>query len=105
MPAISLRLPEDIEARLTEEARLEGCARSEVVREAIAEYLARRERERFMAEMVAEARRAYSDPAIRREAQEMAEEAIVTGNEAMDIAEGREPGEPWPEETGEKWWR
>ena len=105
MAAISVRLPDDIEGQLNHEARLEGRPRSEVVREAIAEHLRRREKERFMAEMVAEARRAYSDPAIRQEAYEMAEEAIESGNEAMDIAEGREPGEPWPEETDEKWWR
>ena len=105
MPTISLRLSDEIEAQLIHEAQLEGRARSEVVREAIVEYIQRHERERFMAEMVAEARRAYSDPAIRKEAQEIAEEAIGPGNDAMDIAEGREPGEPWPEETGEKWWR
>lgn len=105
MPAISLRLPDEIEARLAEEARIEGRPRSEVVREAIAEYITRRERERFMAELVAEAETYYRDPDACREALELAEEAIVTGNEALDIAEGRRPGEPWPEETGEKWWR
>ncbi len=105
MSAISLRLPEEIETRLAEEARLEGRPRSEVVREAIVEYITRRERERFMAELVAEARRTYGDPALRQEALDMAEEAIVTGNEALDISEGRTPGEPWPEEQGEKWWR
>lgn len=105
MSAISLRLPDEIEARLVEEARLEGRPRSEVAREAIAEYLARRERERFMAELVAEAKAAYADEAMAREARELAEEAIESGNEALDIAEGRQPGEPWPEESGEKWWR
>lgn len=105
MPAISLRLPEEIETRLAEEERLEGRPRAEVIRAAIVEYVARRERERFMDELVAEARHAYSDPAFRDEARELAEEAIVTGNEALDIAEGRAPGEPWPEEQGEKWWR
>jgi predicted transcriptional regulator len=105
MAAISLRLPEEVDTRLTEEARIEGRPRSEVVREAITEYITRRERERFMEELVAEARRAYGDPDLRQEALEMAEEAIVTGNEALDIAEGRTPGEPWPEEQGEKWWR
>ena len=102
---ISIRVSDELEASLDKEASLEGRPRSEIIRAAIEEHLRRQEKERFMAEMVAEARQAYSDPAIRQEAHEMAEEAIETGNEAMDTAEGREPGEPWPEETGEKWWR
>lgn len=102
---ISIRVSDELEAGLDKEASLEGRPRSEVIRQAIEEHLRRQEKERFMAEMVAEARQAYSDPALQQEAREMAEEAIETGNEAMDVAEGREPGEPWPEETGEKWWR
>jgi predicted transcriptional regulator len=105
MGAISLRLPDEVESRLAEEARLEGRPRSEVVREAIVEYVARRERERFMAEMAAEARAAYDNATLRRETFELAEEAIQTSNDALDLAEGRKAGDPWPEESGEKWWR
>lgn len=105
MAAISLRLPDDIDARLTEEARLEDLPRSEVVREAIADYLARRERERFMKEMVAAAQALAADPAASAETKELVEESVATSNEALDIAEGRKPGKPWPEELGEKWWR
>lgn len=97
MAAISVRLPEDIEAQLTHEAELEGKARSEVAREAIAEYLARKERERFMAEMVAEARAAYSNEAIRQEAREIAEEFLPVENEALDQATTGE--------SEEKWWK
>jgi predicted transcriptional regulator len=105
MPALSLRLPADLDHRLEDEARLERLPRSEVVRIAITDYLARRERERFMAELVAEAQTAYVDESIRRTALEMAEEGMATGNEALDSAEGRKPGEPWPEESGGKWWK
>lgn len=105
MTAISLRLPEELEAKLAQEAKLEGKPRSEIAREAIAEFLARRERERFMAEMVAAARALASDPEARREAIELAEEAVALDNEALDLAEGRKPGEPWPEELGERWWK
>lgn len=105
MSAISLRLPEDIEARLAEEAQAEGRPRSEVIREAIAEYLDRQERERYMARMVEAARAIAETPAAAAETKELAEQAIESGNEALDIAEGRQPGEPWPEESGEKWWR
>lgn len=105
MATISFRVPDDMDERLSNEARMAGRARSEVVREAIAEYLRRQEKERFTAELVAEARQAYGDLTLFGEAQEMAEEAIDSGNEALDRAEGREPGDPWPEEDGERWWR
>lgn len=105
MPALSLRLPEDLDKRLEIESRLEQQPRSEVVRIAIIDYLARRERERFMAELVAEARTAYADESIRRESMEISEEGMTTSNEALDIAEGRTPGDPWPGEKGERWWK
>ena len=105
MPALSLRLPEDLDHRLEDEARLERLPRSEVVRIAILDYLARREKERFMAELVAEAHTAYADEAIRQEALEMAEEGMATGNEALDIAEGRKPDGSRSANQAEKWWK
>lgn len=105
MPALSLRLPEDLDNRLGDEARLERLPRSEVVRIAIFDYLARRERERFMAELVAEAHTAYADDSIRREALEMAEEGMATSNEALDIAEGRKPGGHQSVKPTGKWWK
>ena len=102
MPALSLRLPEDLDHRLEEEAHREGLPRSEVARNAISDYLTRREKERFMAELVAEARIAYTDEAIRREAVELAEDFVETDNEALNAAEGRKPGDPWSEE---RWWK
>ena len=105
MGALSLRLSKDIEARLARESELAGRSRSEVARQAIAEFLARQERERFVAEMVAAARALAANPETRREAQELAEESVVLDNEMLDLAEGRRPGEPWPEELGDKWWR
>lgn len=97
MAAISIRLPEDLEHRLTEQSEWEGKARSEVAREAIADYLARRERERFMAEMVSEARAAYSNEAIRQEIREIAEDFLPfeTPAQDLDMSEGPE----------EKWWK
>ena len=105
MPPLSLRLTEELEHRLEEEAHLEGIPRSEVARQAIADYLARRERERFMAELVAEAGAAYADETIRREALEMAEEFLITDNEALDIAEGRKPGAARSKQPAERWWK
>jgi metal-responsive CopG/Arc/MetJ family transcriptional regulator len=105
MPALSLRLPEDLDNRLGDEARLERLPRSEVVRIAIVDYLARRERERFMAELVTAAKAMVQNPAAMREARELAEEFLPLDNEALDIAEGRKPGEPVPDESADRWWK
>ncbi len=105
MPALSLRLPEELDHRLGDEARLEQLPRSEVVRIAIVDYLARRERERFMADLVSEARTAYADDSIRASALEMAEEGMTASNEALDIAEGRKARGSRRLEPAEKWWK
>ncbi len=91
MPGFSLRLPDDLETRLDDEAQREGLARSEVARTAIAEYLDRRERERYMATFVSEARAAYSNPRIRRDSLALAEEALALDNEGLRVAESRGP--------------
>jgi len=98
MTAISLRLPDDIETQLKAEARLEGKTQSEIARLAITEYLARREKERFMAAMVAEMRTAYSNPEIRREALEIAENLVdddLNAIIASERAAGIDPDEKW----------
>lgn len=100
MTAISLRLPDDIEANLKAEAQLEGKTQSEIARQAITEYLARREKERFMAEMVSEMRTAYANPDIRREALEIAEDLVDDGLDAIIAAERTAGIDP-----DEKWWR
>lgn len=89
MASFSLRLPENLESRLDEEARREGVARSEVARAAIAEFLERKERQRHIAAFVTEARAAYADPRIRREALALAEEAVPLDNEGLRVAESR----------------
>jgi len=89
MTGLSLRLPEDLEVRLDEEARREGVARSEVARTAIAEFLDRRERERYLAAFIAEARAAYADPIIRHDALVLAEQALPLDNEGLRVAEAR----------------
>lgn len=104
MPALSLRLPDDLDHRLAEEAEREGRPRSEIARQAIVDYLARRERERFMAELVAEARAGYGNEAIRREAIELAEDGVEIGNEVLDRVEGKKAGESGPEED-QRWWK
>lgn len=87
MTRLSLRLPEDLDLRLDEEARREGVARSELARTAIAEFLDRRER--YLAAFIAEARAAYADPAIRRDGLALAEDAVPLDNEGLRVAEAR----------------
>lgn len=95
MATLSLRVPEELEARLDEEGKRQNLSRSELVRAALEEFVDRRERERVLASFAAEARAAYADPKIRREALEIAAEALVTDNEALDAAE-RGPRRPAP---------
>jgi predicted transcriptional regulator len=104
MGTLSIRLPDALDRQLQEEARLAEKTRSELVRDLVAEYLVRRERERFMAELAAAARALANDPEAVAESLEIAEDFLPLDNEALDLAEGRRPGEPWPEETEGKWW-
>ncbi|MGH8274276.1 MAG: ribbon-helix-helix protein, CopG family [Gammaproteobacteria bacterium] len=62
MNNLSLRLPEDVQRRLDAEAKATHRKRSEVAREAIADYLHRQERDRFIAEVVSAARALANDP-------------------------------------------
>jgi predicted transcriptional regulator len=87
MAGLSLRLPEELDSRLNEEAQRDGVARSEVARTAIAEFLDRRERERYIAAFVAEARAAYGHLEIRDEALGLTEEALPLDNEGLRVAE------------------
>lgn len=87
MSLVSIRLPDDVEARLAREAERAQRPKSEIARDAIVDYLERLERERFLAE-IARAARARGDD----EALEVANEALPTDNEALEIGEGvREP--------------
>ncbi len=52
MPLISLRLPEDLDARLEREARTSGRAKSELARDAIALYLDKRRQAAFVRDYV-----------------------------------------------------
>ncbi len=105
MSTLTLRLPDELDARLNRLAALEDKSRSELARTALDSFLRELERKRFMDELVSEAKAAYTNEAIRNEVREMAEEFLPLENEALDNAEGRKPGEPWPEELGEKWWK
>ena len=97
MATLSIRLSDELEEKLAEEARLRETNRSEIAHEAVADYLRRRERERFMAEIVEAARHLKNDPETLR----LVEEWLPINNEAMEIAEGRSPG---GSDEDELWW-
>jgi predicted DNA-binding protein len=99
MATLSIRLTDELEEKLDQEARMAGTNRSELVREAVAEFLRRREHERFIAELVEEARLLKGDSETLR----LVEEWLPIDNEAMEIAEGG-PREPGSHEE-EPWWR
>lgn len=100
MPVISLRLPDDLEARLAKEAEMTGKPRSELAREAIADHLARREQERFMTELATAARTLADNPEARRETLEIAETGVDDGLDTL-AGTGRASGT----ESTIPWWR
>ena len=89
MATLNLRIDDALDRRLAREAELEDQTRSELARQAISTYLAQCERQRFQSE-IARAARDRGD----REAVALAEGALLTGNEALEIAErtAAEPG-------------
>ena len=100
MGNISVRLPEEVEAVLEHEANLSHRTRSELVREAITEYVARRERQRFLEEIAAAARRLAADAQARGEALGIAEGPLDDGLDRDEDPSGdHAPG------SAERWWR
>ena len=98
MANISVRLPPEIERSLEEEARLAGRNRSDVVREAVGEYLTRKRKERIIEEMRLAARALYSNPAAVREDSVIAEAGLedwLNSIEQEERAAGIDPDEKW----------
>ncbi len=98
MSNLSVRLPPDLEQRLTEQAQLSHKRRSDLVREAVGEYVARMERARLMEEMAREMREAYADPQTQRAQRELAEEGLNEWIESVETDEragGIDPNEKW----------
>src|SRR3979490_2895891 len=81
MAIVSIRLPDDVVLSLNREAERTRRAKSEIARDAIAQYLKRQERDRFLAE-IARAARAGSES----EALDLADEALPLDNDEHEIA-------------------
>mgnify|MGYP000753647321 CR=1 FL=1 len=93
MSTLSLRIPDDLDKQLEEEASRENKSRSELVRYAVADYLTRKEKERFLGDFVAEARAGYANTELRQDAQAIADDFLPVENEALDTP------------TDGKWWK
>lgn len=94
MTTLNIRLTDQIEQQLADEARRENKTRSEIARDALTWYLTEIEKKRFMDQLLEEARAAYANDHIRREAMEIAEAFLPFENETPDN-----------EESVEKWWK
>lgn len=92
MSTVSLRIPDDLDEKLNQAARRENRSRSELLREAVTEYLERKEKERFLNDFVAEAREGYGNADITHDARTIADDFFELENEALDG-------------TDEKWWK
>ena len=101
MGTLTLRLPEKLDRQLTVLAAQTHQNRSELVRTALEKFLREQKQKQFMDALVSEAKAAYADESVRREAREIAEDFLPLDNEALDLAEGRKPGDPEPKQ----WWK
>lgn len=100
MSNISIRLPDDLENKLGEEARRAHKKRSELAREAIADYLQRVEHERFMSEMRRAAKALYSNPEAVEEARQIQQDFDAVDHsferlEEEERAAGIDPQKKW----------
>lgn len=105
MTTLNIRLTEQIEQRLSEEAERENKTRSEIARDALNWYLLEIEKKRFMNQLLEEARTAYSNESIRQEARAIAEEFLPIENEMLENVEGRISSDLPQTESSGKWWK
>ena len=84
MSTLSIRLSDDLDERLSEESRLASQPKSLLVRIALEQFLVGRRQERFLARLAAAAATEF-------DAGKFAAEALPFDNEALALAEGRDP--------------
>ena len=104
MGAVSLRLPDNLEQQLSEEARLSGQPRSQLMREALETLLYQRREGRAQAALRLAAEALASDAGACAEVREMAADFLMAENEALAGAEAP-ANETTTTITTEPWWR
>lgn len=100
MSTLSIRFPDDLERKLDEEARLSHRRRSDLVREAVQEYVEHREQERFMQGLVDEMRAWQDNTAARQECRDLSDDMPDDDLDAMIRTEQRAGIDP-----GQRWWK
>ena len=85
MSAVSLRLPDHLEQQISEEARLSGQPRSQLLREALETLLSQRREERAQAALRLAAEALASDAGACAEARELAADFLMAENEALRL--------------------
>lgn len=84
MPNISVRIPAELDERLSEAAQREERARSDVARDAIYWYLETMEKKRFMQSLLEDAAKLTNE-----ETTNIAEDYVLLDDEALNIGESR----------------
>lgn len=100
MIPMSLRIPDELAARLDREADREGKMRSEVLRDAIDHYLRFLERERSLSEMAEAARALAADHEVGKESKDLGESGVEDGLDGLIASEGEE----W-KSSQRPWWK
>ena len=100
MANLSVRLPDEIDRDLDREAEISGKSRSDLVREAVGEYLTRKDRDRFMDDMVRAVKALNSAPDALKDARVIPADFDAIDNtinliEAQERAAGIDPSEKW----------
>ena len=96
MSTLSIRLPEDLDIRLSEESRLAGQPKSLLARTALEQFLAGRHRDRLLARLTLAAAAIGTD-----DTATLMAEALPLDNESLALAEGRDPIAELPASGGE----
>lgn len=104
MATLTLRLPDDLDRQLTVLAEQTHKNRSELARTALEKFVRDQEREQLLAGMAEAFRFLATNPDARAHSLAIAEEFLPLDIEALDISEGRKPGESLPPESEEQWW-
>lgn len=101
MGTLNLRLPDNLDRQLTALAAQTHQNRSALARTALEKFLREQERAQQLAGMAEAFRFLATHPEARAESLAIAEEFAIADSEALDISEGRKPGDPEPEQ----WWK
>lgn len=92
MANLSVRLPPEVEARLEDETQRTQRSRSDLVREAVSEYLTRRHKERIIEDMRQAAQVLYSHPHAKDEGIASAEQGLSDWLDSIEREEGAAAG-------------